>query len=230
MLLVALIIMLGASAGCSSALSPDDRTSDDIHAFSIQNVQIIDKIDEAVAPEGEAFLVIKYEIENLQSQDDSFWQWTDQLELEANEEYYDPTFIETLDGQLWATSLLKNEKKAGYIAFTVPEDIRDFKLTFTLPTSQTEAIYKFRPIDKRISINADSILTRLEQIERTKRIPLIGGPLASFSSSPIRYLGTILVPEDEIPELMDQTVGLDEDAKRQVIEDYLIAHGLCRLE
>ena len=229
-LLVALIIMLGTSAGCSSALTSGDRTSDDTHAFSIQTVQIIDKIDEVVAPEGESFLVIKYEIENLQSQDDSSRQWTDQIELEANNEYYDPTLIETLDGQLWTTSLLENEKKAGYIAFTVPEDIRDFRLTFTFPISEVEVTYGFRPIDKRISINVDYVLTRLKQIERTQRIPLIGRSLASFSSSPIRYLGTILVLEDEIRQLMEQTGDLSEDTRRQVIEEYLIAHGLCRLE
>ena len=227
---IILVIMLGATTACSSALSYSDKTSDNAHAFMIHGSQIIDKINEDIAPEGEAFLVIKYEIENLQNRNDSVRQWTDQIILESDGDYYDFTFIKSLDNQLWETSLLKNETKAGYIAFTVPEDIHDFKATFTFPTSETEAVYRFRPADKRISVNTDYVLTRLEQIERTKRIPLLGGLLAAFSNSPIRYLGVILVPEEEIPQLMEQTKGLTENAKRQVIEDYLIAHKHCRLE
>lgn len=233
LLVIMLIMMLGATTACTSALTSGDKTSDSAHAFLLQSAQIIDKIDEATAPEENAFLVIKYEIENLRNQPDSSRQWTDQIELEADGEYYDPTLIETLDDQLWETSLLPNETKAGYIAFIVPEDMHDFRLTFTFPTSATKVtkvIYQFRPIDKRISVNVDYVLTRLEQIERTRRIPLIGGLLASFSSSPIRYLGVILVPEDEIPQLMEQTNGLSEDAKRAVIEDYLIEQGHYRLE
>ncbi len=229
-LLVIMVIMLGAATACTSALTSGDKTSDDAHAFLLQSTQIIDKIDETIAPEGESFLVIKYEVKNLRSQNDSDRQWTDQIKLEADDEYYDPTLIETLDDQLWETSLLQNETKTGYMAFIVPEDIHDFKLTFTFPTSDTEVTYDFRPIDKRTSVNADHVFTRLEQIERTKRIPLIGGFLATFSSSPVRYLGVILVPEEEIAQLIEQTDGLDEDAKRAAIEDYLVANGLCRLE
>ena len=229
-LLVIMVIMLGATTACTSALTSGDKTSDDAHAFLLQSTQIIDKIDETIAPEGEDFLVIKYEVENLQSQNDSNRQWSDQSKLEADDEYYDPTLIETLDGQLWETSLSKNETKTGYMAFIMPADIHDFKLTFTFPTSKTEVTYDFRPIDKRTSVNVDYVFTRLEQIERTKRILLIGGLLATLSSSPIRYLGVILVLEEEIPQLMEQTDGLDGDAKRAVIEDYLIEQGHCRLE
>ena len=229
-LLVIMVIMLGAATACTSALTSGDKTSDDAHAFLLQSTQLIDKIDEAIAPEGKAFLVIKYEIENLRSQNDADRQWSDQIKLEADDEYYDPTLIETLDGQLWETSLLQNETKTGYMAFTVPDDIHDFKLTFTFPTSDTEVTYDFRPLDKRTSVNVDYVLTRLEQIERTKRIPLIGGLLATLSSSPIRYLGVILVPEEEIAQLMEQTESLSEDAKRAAIEDYLVAEGHCRLE
>ena len=227
-LLAIMIIMLGAATACSSALSEGDKTSDDAHAFLIQSTQMIDKIGTDIAPEDEAYLVIKYHIENLQSQNDSTRRWTDQIMLEAKEEYYDPTFINSLDNQLWETSLLKGEKKVGYIAFTVPEDILDFKLIFVLPTSDTEAIYELRAVDKRTSVNVDWVLTRLGQIENNKRIPLIGEPLAM--SNPIRYQGIILVPKEEISQLMEQTDGLPESAKRAVIEDYLIEHGHCRLE
>ncbi len=228
--LAIMALILVATSGCTSVLTPGDKTSDNRHAFLLQSAQIIDKINDAVAPQEKAFLVIKYQIENLQSQDDSRRQWTDQIKLGTDDEYYDPTLIETLDGQLWETSLLKNEKQSGYIAFTVPEEIHDFKLTVTFPASQTEETYDFRPVDKRVSVNVDYVYTRLEQITRTRNIPLIGGLLASLSSAPIRYLGVILVPEDEIDELMEKTRNLDEDAKKQAIEDYLVAKGHCRLE
>jgi len=225
-----MVFMLVATSGCTSALTPGDQTSDDGHAFLLQSAQIIDKIDDVVAPEEKAFLVIKYEIENLQNQDDSQRQWTDLMKLGADDEYYGPILIETLDGQLWKTSLSKNEKQSGYVAFTVPEEISDFKLTVTFPTSQTEESYDFRPVDKRVSVNVDYVCTRLKQIARTKRIAVIGGLLSSLSSAPIRYLGVILVPEDEIDELMAETEDLDEDAKREAIEDYLVEQGHCQLE
>jgi hypothetical protein len=225
-----LIITLLACTACTSGLTQGDRSSDDSHGFTILSAQIIDRIDEIVPPEEKAFLVVKYEIENLRDQDDSYREWADQMKVEANEEFYDHTFIETLDGQMWATSLLKNEKKAGYIAFTVPEGISDFKLLFTFPISETEVVYDFRPADKRISVNVEYVATRLEQIERTKRIAVIGGLLSTFSNSPIRYLGIILVPREDIPELLEQTKGLPQDAKNKVIEDYLIENGHCTLE
>ena len=227
-LLAIMIIMLGAATACSAALSIGDRASDDVHAFLIQSAQIIDKIDKDIAPEGESYLVIKYQIENLQSQNDSVRWWSDNITLEVRGEYYAPTFIKSLDNQLWETSLLEREKKAGYIAFTVPEDVFDFNLTFAFPTSETEVIYNLHAVDKRISVNVDWVLTRLREIENNKRIPLIGEPLAM--SNPIRYQGIILVPKEEISQLMEETKGLPENAKRTVIEDYLIAHGHCRLD
>jgi len=227
-LLVIMITILGAVTACTSALSESDQASDSVHAFLIQSAQIIDKIDKDIAPEGESYLVVKYQIENLQSQSDSPRQWAGQIKLEAKEESYAPTFITSLDNQLWETSLAKREKKAGYIAFTVPEDEFHFKLIFTLPTSETEVIYDLTAIDKRISANVDWVFTRLGQIENSKKIPLIGEPLAM--SNPIRYQGIILVPKEDISQLMEQTEGLSENAKRAIIEDYLIEHGHCRLE
>jgi len=229
-ILVVVIIMLATTTACTSALSHGDKTSDDVHGFLFHSTQIIDKIDEDTAPEGKIFLVMKYEIQNLRSEDDSNRQWTKQITLTVNDETYEPTLIDSLDNQLWQTTLSKDEAKAGYIAYVVPEDIYDFELTFTFPTSEIEATYNFRPVDKRISVNVNYVLTRLEEIERTQRIPLIGGLLATFSNSPFRYLGAILIPEEEISQLLEQTKDLSEDAKRQIIEDYLVAKGHCRLE
>ena len=219
--------MLAATttACASEALSEGNEASDNAHAFLIESTQIIDK---DIAPEDEVYLAIKYQIENLQSQDDSPRRWTDNIKLEARDEYYDPTFIDSLDNQLWETSLLQHEKKAGYIAFTVPEGILAFKLTFTFPTSETEVIYELYAADKRISAHVDWVLTKLEILENNRKIPLIGEYVATFH--PIMYQGVILVPKEEVSQFMEQTKGLPENAKRAVIEDYLIAHGYCRLE
>ena len=230
LLLVVMLSSLVATTACSSALTQGEWASDESHAFQLESAQIIDKIGGITAPEGKVFLIIKYQIQNRQSQSDPHRQWVDQIEIEANNKVYEHTFIETLDHQLWAASLAPGEKQSGYIAYTVPEEIQDFKLTFTFPASGTEATYEFRAVDKRIRVNVDYVLTRLEQIERTKRIPLIGELLASFSSSPIRYLGRILVPEEEVAELLSKVQGLSQDAKRAVIEDYLLAHGHGTLE
>lgn len=199
--LAIMIIVLGASTACSADLSLGQKTSDNAHAFLIHSAQIIDKIDGNISPEGEAYLVIKYEIGNLLRQNDSPRRWADHIILEAGGKPREPTFIKSLDNQLWETFLLQNQAKAGYIVFTVPEKIQHFKLTFTFPTSENEVTYDFRPTDKRMNVNVDYVLTRLEQIERTQRIPLIGGVLAAFTSFPIRYFGTILVPEEEISQL-----------------------------
>jgi len=223
-----MIIVLGAATACSSALPQEDESRDNAHAFLIQSTQITDEIGTDTAPEDEAYLVVKYQIENLQSQNDSHRQWTDHIAVDIREERYDATFINSLDNQLWETSLSGHEKKVGYIVFTVPEDVFHFKLTLTFPTSETEVIYDLTAIDKRISTNVDWILTRFGEIENNKKIPLVGEPLAT--SNPIRYRGLILVPKDEISPLMEQTEGLSESAQRKVIEDYLLAHGHCRLE
>ncbi len=228
--LAIMIIVLGVSSACTRAPSLGEKASDTAHAFLIHSAQIIDKIDRDTPPEGKVYLVIKYEVENLQSHNDSLQQWSNQIILKTNKESYEPTTIGSLDNQLWETSLLQRETKVGYITFTVPEEKHDFKLTFTFPISKNELTYELNPIDKRISINVDYVFTRLEQIERTQEIPLIGGVLTASSKAPIRYTGTILVAEEEISQLLEQTKSLSENAKRRVIEDYLLAHGHCCLE
>ena len=227
-LLAIMILMLGAVTACASALATGDISSDDAHAFLIQSAQVVDRMGEDIAPEDEAYLVVKYQIENLQSEKDSLRRWGDQMMLEVKEESYSPTLISSLDNQLWETSLAEREKKAGYIVFTVPEDIFLFKLIFTFPVSETEVSYDLSAVDKRISANVDWVLARLGQIENNKKIPLVGEPLAM--SSPIRYHGIILVPKEDISQLMEQTEGLTENAKKEVIEGYLLEHGHCCLE
>jgi hypothetical protein len=227
-LLVMLIITLVATTACSSALSQGDKTSNSAYSFLIYSTQIIDKIGEDIAPEDEAYLVIKYEVENLQDQNDSTQQWSDQIKLEAGKDSYAPIFLDALDNQLWETQLLAHEKKVGYMAFIVPDMTFDFTLTFTFPTSETEAVYELRAIDKRVGVSVDWVFTKLGKIENTRRIPLVGRLLAF--SNPIMYQGIILVPKADISQLLEQTNSLSDEAKKTTIEDYLIAHGHCRLE
>ena len=171
-LLATLVIMLAALTGCTSALSHGTESSDDAHMFLLHIGQITDQLDTDFPDEGEVFLIIKYEIENLQNQDDSQRQWTDYIKIEADEETYEPILLDALADQMWETSLSAGEVRTGYIAYAVPDDFEDFDLTFTFPVSEDEALYVFRPVDRRIGVNADFVITRLDQIERTKRIPL----------------------------------------------------------
>ncbi len=229
-LLASILILLTAATGCSSALTHGDVTADDAHAFRLHTTQVTEKINGTSAPEEKAFLVIKYEVENLGTAQDARRQWTDQMKLELDDEVFEPVQMDPLEGEMWSTTLAAGQAETGYVAFVVPDDVDDFKLTVTLPESDSEEIFEFRPADRRIGVNADFVITRLEQIERTKRIPVIGGVLASFSSAPVRYLGTILVPEDEIPDLLERTSDLSEEARKDLVKDYLREHGQGELE
>ena len=227
---VTMIAVLAAATACSSALSQGDLTGDNAHSFLLHSAEIIGKINGDTLPEGEAYLVIRYEVENLTGTPDVRRQWTDQIALESDGDFFEPTDVRSLDDQLWETSLAANEAQTGYIAFVVPDEVGDFSVTVTFPVSGNEETYDFRPVDRRISVNTDFVLTRLEQIEKTRRIPVIGGLLASFSSSPIRYLGTILVPEEDIQHVLDTTKDFSEDARRAAVEAYLLAKGHGSLE
>jgi hypothetical protein len=229
-LLVALLIVLATLTGCTSGLTPGEETSDDIHSFLLISCQITDIIEPDTPPAGDVFLVVKYEVKNLRDQPDSWCQWTDQLKLEADGEIYEPVLLDSLADQMWETSLAANEAKTGYIVYIIPDEIENFKLTLTFPVSGKETVYEFRPVDRRIGVNADYVLTRLEQIARTKRIPVIGGLLASISRAPIRHLGIVLVPEEEIDELLEETKDVSEDAARVIVEEYLITHEHGLLE
>ncbi len=233
-LLATLVIMLIALTGCTSALSHGAESSDAAHKFLLHIGQITDQVGSDLPDEGEVFLIIKYEIENLRNQDDSQRQWADYIKIladeEADEDTYEPVLLDSLADQMWETTLSAGEAKTGYIAYAVPDDFEDFDLTFTFPVSGDEALYVFRPVDRRIGVNADFVITRLDQIERTKRIPLIGGLLASISGAPIRHLGEELVPEEEIDDLLEQTHDLPEEARKALVEEYLLTHGHGLLE
>jgi hypothetical protein len=229
-LLAILVIMLAVLTGCTSALSHGGESSDDTHKFLLHLGQITDQVDTEFPDEGEVFLIIKYEVENLSNQDDSQRQWTDYIKIEADEDIYEPVWLDALADQMWETTLAAGEARTGYIAYTVPDDFEDFDLTFTFPVSGDEVLYVFRPVDRRIGVNADFVLTRLDQIERTKRIPLIGSLLAAISGAPIRHLGVMLVPEEEIDDMLEQTKDLSEEARRAFVEEYLITHEHGLLE
>ncbi len=230
LILALMMVMLVAAAGCSSALSQGDETSDTTHSLLVNRAQIIDRINLDSPPEGKAYLVIKYQVKNLQSRQDASQRWIDRMILETNKEQYQPTFLESLESQMWETSLAPGETKTGYIAFTVPDTLENFRLIFTFPASGKEVTYELSPADKRIAVNVDYVLTRFEQVERTQGIPVVGRLLAAFTSAPVRYMGTILVPKEEVPQLMAQTKGLAQEAREDTIANYLLARGHGSLE
>ncbi len=229
-LLVILVTMLALLAACSSALSLGKETSDTTHSFLPGSAQIIDKVGGDIPTEKEVYFVMKYEVTNLLNQNDSRRQWSKQMKLEAAKVVYQPIMLKSLPDQVWETSLLPNEVKAGYIVFTVKEGVTDFRLVFTFPDSGREATYEIKPVDKRIKVNVNFVADTLQQIERTRRIPVIGGILATTVSSPIRYMGIILVPEKDVSQLLGQTMGLPDEARKKAIENYLLARGVLRFE
>ena len=62
----------------------------------------------------------------------------------------------------------------------------------------------------------------LEQMKRTKGIPLFGALVSAIHNFPIMYEGNILVPEEDIQDLIDEYHSHDtEEARRQTVSDYL---------
>ena len=62
----------------------------------------------------------------------------------------------------------------------------------------------------------------LEQMKRTSGIPLFGALVSAIHNFPIMYEGEILVPEEDIPGLIDDYHDHDTDeARRQTVSDYL---------
>ena len=192
--LVLMVICIAGLYACTSGVSQGEKLVDEAHAFTILSEQTIDEINGDFAPEEKAYLVIKYDVENLQSSDDINRRWAEQIALDSSNETYEMIALASLENQLLQTSLTAGENKTGYIAYTVSGDIRDFTLTFTFPVSGTEVKYDFRPVDQRLSVNTDNVVTRLDQIRKTKRIPVIGSLLSALSGSPVRYMGIVLVP------------------------------------
>jgi hypothetical protein len=228
--IIAAIAVLGATTGCTTGLTDGDRIGDSAHAFVLEIGQVIDKIGGETAPDEQAFLVIRYGVENLGSQTDTERDWAGLLTLESDEVIYEPVSLAGLEGEMRTTRLAAGETATGRLAYTVPDEVADFTLTVTLPVSGTKEAYGFRPVDRRIGVNTEFVLTRLDQIERTKRIAVVGGVLASFSRAPIRYLGTVLVPVDEIDDRLEETRGKTDTEREAIIEAYLIANGHGQLE
>ena len=232
-LLVLMVVVIGVSTACSAG-SLTRKTGDNAHAFKIRSAQIIDQIDGDIPAEGEIYLVVEYEVENLRNQNDSFRRWTDQIIVVVQsggaEQSLESVLVDSLANQLWETSLLRNERKSGYIVFATPDNVTDINLTFTFPDSGNEEIYALRPMDRRINENIDFVLTSLERRRRTQKIPVVGGILTSITSFPIRYLGNILIPVEELAPLLEQTNGLPDGMKRKILEQYLLTQGLGSIQ
>jgi len=222
-LLVAGLLLL--TTACASGPTTGDEVSDTSHTFRLHSAQIV-----AGRDEGSASLVIDYEVGNLTSQTDTVRSWPEMMTLASGDEEYPPAELDSLPGELRQTTLASGQWQRGRTAFAVPDDFADFTLTVSLPVSATTMAFDFRPLDRRLAVNAGQVLTKLQQIARTKRIPVIGGLLASLSTAPLRYLGTVLVPEDEVDDLLARTDGLPDPAATAVIEGYLSGRGLGGLE
>ena len=62
----------------------------------------------------------------------------------------------------------------------------------------------------------------LEQMKRTKGIPVFGTLVTAIHNFPIMYEGEVLVPEEDISSLIDEYHSYDtDDARRRVVSDYL---------
>ena len=59
-------------------------------------------------------------------------------------------------------------------------------------------------------------------MKRTKGIPVFGALVSAIHNFPIMYEGEILVPEEDIADLIDEYHSHDaEEARRQTVLDYL---------
>jgi len=224
LLVIITIAVVATSTACSGedTIPLGESVSDDAHALQIISASLFDKIGEATPPEEHGYLVIEFQIENTRGQQDASRDWSQQFQVEnTTRKKCGLVNLSGLEGQLWNTTLSAQQIKSGRIAFTTPEKSYEFKLTFQFPISKTNAIYKFRANDKRIEMYVDHVLEKIEQIERTKGIPVIGGILESLSRSSIRYLNEVLVPEDDISNMLEQLKDLNEEERRTMITDYL---------
>ena len=222
--LMMMVVGIAAFTACGEeeVFSLGERVSDDAHAFLAANAHIVDKVGETASPEEYAYLLIGFEVENARGQQDILRDWSDLIQVEdARREECEPISLGALEDQLWNTTLSPSQKEAGTIAFTAPAVARDFRLTFRFPVSETDAIYEFRAEDERIGIRVDVTLQAVEQIERGRRIPVVGRALASFTRAPIRYFGEVLVHEDEVLGLLEQLQGLSQEARRKMTEAYV---------
>lgn len=62
----------------------------------------------------------------------------------------------------------------------------------------------------------------LEQMKRTSDIPLFGALVTSIHNFPIMFEGEVLVPQEQIADLIDEYHSYDtDDARRRVVSDYL---------
>ena len=62
----------------------------------------------------------------------------------------------------------------------------------------------------------------LEQMKRTRDIPVFGALVTSIHNFPIMFEGEVLVPQEQIADLIDEYHSYDtDDARRRVVSDYL---------
>ena len=67
----------------------------------------------------------------------------------------------------------------------------------------------------------DRVKESLEQIQRSRGIPLFGGIVESIHKFPILFEGNEMVPAGDIDGLLSQFGDTPEDQQRALVENYL---------
>jgi len=226
-LLVSLTLLIATSLSCGGGekYSIGETASDGIHSFKVLSATLLENVgdqvpmvldDDGNIKDNYSFLVIECEIENVSGQQDDLRYWNEQITGDK----LDLVYLNE-QKQLGNVTLEPQQIEAGNITFTTKDNVRDFTLKFRFPVSDGVATYKFRADDLRLKAYVEHVLEKIEQRERVKNIPLIGGAVERFTRSSLKYYGEVLVPESDIPLLLTQLDDLNTEEREAYIEDYV---------
>ena len=226
LLLASLILLIAVSSACSGEkkYSIVETADDGIYAFKVTSATLVENVGDQkpiVIKDGKvqdnySFLVIECEIENVNGQQDVLQYWNQQITGKGLGLVY-------LRGQkqLGNVTLQPGQKESGNVTFTTKDNVRDFTLKFKFPVSEDTATYEFRADDLRLNVYVDHVLEKIEQRERVKNIPVIGGVVERFTRASLKYYGEVLVPEADVSSLLKQLDDLTEEEQREVIKGYV---------
>lgn len=232
LIITAMVIVLATSLACSGGekFSLGERNDDSHHSVEVTSATLVEKVGNITLEEEEIdedediyYLLIGFEIENTSNEQDDLRDWSQYMSAETDKgTLLDIVTHVALEGQLGNTTLLPGRKEEGTALFkTTKKAERDFELTFEFPVSGSQVTYQFRAEDERLSIYVDHILERMEQRERVKNIPLIGGTVERINRASIQYYGEIVVPKGDISTLLEQIDDLTDEKRIELIADYV---------
>ncbi len=97
----------------------------------------------------------------------------------------------------------------------------------SLPTVEAQREFVVSYVaDWTVTEQIDRAVERLEQMNNTRTIPLVGGLLDLMTRFPVTWEGEELIAKDEIPDLLEKFRDLpSKDAKRELVETYLRDKG-----